>query len=58
MLIVGQRFINPLVNRIKVVTFTAKYTIKSNFLKKKKMDANFFKFCVFYKLKFWRLGFK
>ena len=55
MLIVGERFINPLANRAKVVTFTPKYRMKIKFLKKKKkkkMDANFFKFCVFYKLKF------
>ena len=46
-IVVGEQFMNLLANHIKVVIFTAKYIIMSNFLKKK-MDANVFLIFVYF----------
>ena len=42
-----EQFINPLLNRVKVVSFTAKYTIISNFLKKYGWQFFFSFLCIF-----------
>ena len=44
--IVGEQFINPLANRVKVVTFTAKCIITRKFLKN--IDVNVFLIFVYF----------
>ena len=50
-IVVGEQFMNLLANHIKVVIFTAKYIIMSNFLKKKWMPMFFSFLCIFFQIK-------